>query len=264
MSFLCLSLAASSLCRWVIRPTAKKQLIKQQVVLSGLASAQFSADIDVLHKMHVWLDRYFPSGTLAQWNPLVVGGHTSLEFGNRLFTPLHFVESTECLPLSRDIDPSGALQRAMGKDLGHTEDNIVRYFHLSRTRPYVFPVALNVAHAFRTDVPPTLFRPGDIVQVSFTVNVFESKSSARLGLVLRSITLLDSRFAMVSALARVPLSRLRFDSKLHLRRRLPCPLLLYRSSHQRYPLAPSSDRAITGLRKMTVSIIFGKGSTILR
>ena len=186
----------------------------------------------MLHKLHVWLDRYFPSGTLARWNPLDVGGHTSLEFGNRLFTPSHLVASSECLPLGRDIDPSGALQRGMGKELAHTEDNVVRYFHLCRTRPYVFNLVSTCVHAFRIDVPSTLFRLGDIVQVSFTVNVFESKSSARLGLVLRSITLLDSRFAMVSRLVPESSRRLPLDSMLHLRRRLHRPLLLYRSSSQ--------------------------------
>ena len=112
-------------------------MIKQHVVLSGFASEQFTVEIDVLQKLRVWLDRFFPPGTLTQWTPAVVEGHNALEFGNRLFTPSHLVDPSECLPISSAIDPSGTLQNAVGKDLAHTEDNVVRYFHMFQTQPFV-------------------------------------------------------------------------------------------------------------------------------
>lgn len=67
-------------------------MIKQHVVLSGFASEHFTAEIDVLQKLRIWLDWFFPPGTLTQWMPAVVEGRNTLEFGNRLFTPSHLVQ----------------------------------------------------------------------------------------------------------------------------------------------------------------------------
>ena len=90
-------------------------MIRQHVVLSGFASEHLTVEIDVLQKLRVWLDRFFPPGTLTQWTPAVVEGHNALEFGHRLFTPSHLVDPLECLPISSTIDPSGTLQNAVGK-----------------------------------------------------------------------------------------------------------------------------------------------------
>ena len=60
-------------------------------------------------------------------------GHPCIEFANWVFTSVSFVPGAKHIPFSDFKDPSGAMERARGKDIVRTFDNIVHYYSFKST-----------------------------------------------------------------------------------------------------------------------------------
>ena len=178
---------------------AKKQMLQQNISVTGFDTAIFLKELEVIDKINVWLDRHFQAGALARWVDKHDGGTVSLDIGNRIFTPSRLTAVEDRAAFSPDVDPYGSLAKLAGDEFVHAADNEVNYYRLFCNQPYV----LNFSFADMLiigsyPVAPTLYRCGDVVQVNLTVNIFPTKTSARMGFVLRSVTLMESRFTMVS------------------------------------------------------------------
>jgi hypothetical protein len=142
-----------------------------------------------------------------------LGNHTTLEMGNRYFTPIKNNQNSEPLILSSEIDPHGYMAKAAAGRYVHCEENVVRYYTKEKINKnhyryffyfYFFTekvLTLELLISF-IETNPSHFRVGDIVEVevSFLLVPFGPIRDGyfKSSMVLRGIALLDETVTQVS------------------------------------------------------------------
>ncbi|TFK57741.1 hypothetical protein BDN72DRAFT_866524, partial [Pluteus cervinus] len=170
-------------------PHNKAQFLTQSVTLSGLGTPTFEESLSALTKMYTVFCRQFPEGRVL---PLptaesCIGVGESLTFSNRYFTKRAEGPHMRAISFSSIIDPKKYLTRMLSSTLIHTEENEVQYFtrYADMARQYKYLPAV-----------PQQFRLGDIVEVQFSLVVYQMRTQYYVVKpMLYSIALLDGRYA---------------------------------------------------------------------
>jgi len=103
--------------------------MRQSVTLTGLSSPKFNDALVSAHAIDDMFRLLVVDGIMEAWVPLTFQGHTSIDIGNRYFTPSQQVlQHDHQVPFSPVVDPDHILSTAMGNEFVHTEDNEVEYY----------------------------------------------------------------------------------------------------------------------------------------
>ncbi|KAK7054464.1 hypothetical protein VNI00_003662 [Paramarasmius palmivorus] len=172
--------------------------IQQRVVITGLDQPTFLSAIEGLNRVNMFLRRHIREDTLPEIHSNA-GDHYTIEVTNRYFTSQRFAANETHVPFPESVDPKGHLERLKTATFIHTTENDVSYYE--RT------VSDNGKQKFK-EIDPSRFRAGDIVEIQLTLTLAETQSKSnsvrqtkenetkyKTRLVLRGITMLDSRFS---------------------------------------------------------------------
>jgi len=103
--------------------------MRQSVTLTGLSSPEFNDALVSAHAIEDMFQQLVVKGTMEAWVPSTFQGHTSIDIGNRYFTPCQQpLQPDNQVPFSMVVDPDHILSMAMGNEFIHTEDNEVEYY----------------------------------------------------------------------------------------------------------------------------------------
>lgn len=69
---------------------------------------------------------------MQSWQPSAHGRFIAIDVGNRYFTRRQDASNEESINFDPAVDPKGVLQRLMGDDLVHLEENRVEYYELHK------------------------------------------------------------------------------------------------------------------------------------
>ncbi|TFK59963.1 hypothetical protein BDN72DRAFT_724233, partial [Pluteus cervinus] len=178
-------------------PRNKAQYLTQSVTISGLGTSTFEDSITALNEMYTVFSRQFPEGRLMplQSNSSNWGLGRSLVLSNRYFTKRSEGPQMKSVPFPAAVDPRKILTRYLTSSLIHTEENDVQYF-----------VLLTVIR-YHSSTPQN-FRVGDIVEVQFSLVVYQMRTEHYvLKPMLYSLALLDAKYANVTQPSSRPLKR---------------------------------------------------------
>ncbi|TFK60824.1 hypothetical protein BDN72DRAFT_778922 [Pluteus cervinus] len=172
--------------------SSKPHLLQQSVTLTGLGTESFESSIEALIKIHNVLSHEFPEGKLTAWQPATTGWTSGrgLTLTNRYFTNRSEGSGMQNVPFSTDVDPKGVLTKMLNNKLIHTKENEVKHY----TR------YSDLGNNFRyLKSKPQFFRVGDIVEIQFSLVVFQMRTEQYiLKPMLYSIALLDGQYGNVS------------------------------------------------------------------
>ena len=189
------------------RDPNKRIHAKQSIVITGLGSPFFESYLDATTHIHHLFSRNITTGSLETWQPDSFEGCAALSLGNCYYTNRHDQGASEDLPFSADMDPHGILERGKAQQLVHLTENQIRYYELKQSSAgdlYVSSLLLVQVPWLQFDlrykrVAPTKFREGDLIEAQVSFNAVVTRGNKhRLFMVLRAITLLDSKAVMVS------------------------------------------------------------------
>ncbi|TFK60330.1 hypothetical protein BDN72DRAFT_905057 [Pluteus cervinus] len=163
--------------------------VPQSVTLSGLGTPTFEESLSALTEMYTVFCRQFPEGRVLPLptaeSCIGIGG--SLTFSNRHFTKRAEGPHMKAIPFSSLVDPKKYLTRMLSSTLIHTEENEVQYFtrYSDMGQNYKYLPA-----------GPQQFRLGDIVEVQFSLVVYQMRTQYYIVKpMLYSIALLDGKYA---------------------------------------------------------------------
>ncbi|KZT21441.1 hypothetical protein NEOLEDRAFT_1181765 [Neolentinus lepideus HHB14362 ss-1] len=128
--------------------------------------------------------RSFKDGVLIQWEPIDADVRPTLSVGNKFFTSTRFTNRNNAIPFDKVVDPRGILEKLQDENFIHTDDNKVTYYKV---------IVDETGKLQYITMDPAAFRTGDIAEVEFSIITVPQKERYRMGLVLRSITLLDAQ-----------------------------------------------------------------------
>ncbi|TFK58007.1 hypothetical protein BDN72DRAFT_782633, partial [Pluteus cervinus] len=174
-------------------PRNKAQYLTQSITLSGLGTLTFEESMTALSEAYTVFSRQFPEGRLMplQCNPSSWGLGKSLVLSNRYFTKRSEGPQMKSIPFPAAVDPRKILTKYLTSTLIHTEENDVQY--------YVRHSDLGRNHKYHIAAPQN-FRIGDIVEVQFSLVVYQMRTEHYvLKPMLYSLALLDAKFANVSS-----------------------------------------------------------------
>lgn len=97
-------------------------------MLTGLSSPLFDEAIASVQEIQDMFRRTTIEGTMEEWTPSVFQKHTSIDIGNRYFTPRQYALQDQQIAFSAIIDPDHILSDAMGDNFVHVEDNHVEFY----------------------------------------------------------------------------------------------------------------------------------------
>ncbi|KAF8646078.1 hypothetical protein AX16_007401 [Volvariella volvacea WC 439] len=174
-------------------PKTKYPMLQQTVELTRLGVLA----MEMFGSFH----RAVPESKLLAWE----GTSCSLSSGRTIsFLNRYFTHTSECkglrpIPFSPEVDPRGILGCALSSSLIHTSDNEVEYLELiskSRQEP---------KYALKH---PSTFRPGDIVEVEFSLVAYKSRDdSYMIKPMLYSLVLLDGKVADQMAILKASVAK---------------------------------------------------------
>ncbi|TFK62689.1 hypothetical protein BDN72DRAFT_776823 [Pluteus cervinus] len=170
-------------------PNNKAHFMTQSVTLSGLGTPTFEESLSALTEMYTVFCRQFPEGRVLPLptaeSCIGIGG--SLTFSNRHFTKRAEGPHMKAVPFSSLVDPKKYLTRMLSSTLIHTEENEVQYFtrYSDMGQNYKYLPA-----------GPQQFRLGDIVEVQFSMVVYQMRTQYYVVKpMLYSVALLDGKYA---------------------------------------------------------------------
>lgn len=98
-------------------------------MLTGLSSPKFNDGVQSMHAIEdIFRRQAALDGNLEVWVSSAFQGHSSIDVGNRYFTPRQHALQDRQISFSTTIDPDNILSEAMGEEFVHTEDNEVEYY----------------------------------------------------------------------------------------------------------------------------------------
>ncbi|KZT23147.1 hypothetical protein NEOLEDRAFT_1070042, partial [Neolentinus lepideus HHB14362 ss-1] len=173
-----------------IRPKQnfKKGFLQQSVQLTGYSNPEFQKNIDGLNLIARHIGRSFKEGVLLKWEPIDGDVRPTLSIMNKYFTSTRFTQKNNTVPFDKVVDPRGILTKLQDEKFIHTEDNQVTYYKV---------IVADNGRLQYTNMDPAAFRTGDIAEVEFSIIAVPQQERYRMGLVLRSITLLDAQHTEV-------------------------------------------------------------------
>ncbi|KZV90029.1 hypothetical protein EXIGLDRAFT_771232 [Exidia glandulosa HHB12029] len=167
----------------------KLAYLQQFVLLDGLDSSRYEHENWALQDVADTLFENAPMRIDDARNPT---RSTLTPLGNRLFVPRDDVHPQTTVEITESMDPKGTLRRrAADAGLVHTHDNMVSF--LKRTSKGHVTVA------------PASFRPGDIVEVHFSIALFRTSNDKLVPkLILRAIVSVSATFTNRAARFTLP------------------------------------------------------------
>ncbi|KAK7040137.1 hypothetical protein VNI00_009943 [Paramarasmius palmivorus] len=195
----------------IMRPFGKNtsaRNIQQRIIITGLDQPTFLQSIQGINRVNAMLRKHIREETIPDVHTYV-GDYHAIEISNRYFTSRRFAGNETHVPFSTDIDPKGHLEQMKTDNFIHSTENDVAYYERrhdtsGRTRHVEFDT-----------IPPSRLRVGDIVEVQLTLAVVETQGKGlgkrdnagshqyKTRLVLRGITLMDSRFSEESRVSTI-------------------------------------------------------------
>jgi hypothetical protein len=98
------------------------------LTITGLGTATFEEAIRSAFGLHERFQRQFPHGKLENWETSAYKDFYALELSNRYLTPRRDAPLAEHIPFSKEVDPLGFLEDAVGGDFFHSQENEVQYY----------------------------------------------------------------------------------------------------------------------------------------
>ena len=115
------------------RPERKTQpFIRQSLKITGLGTPGFESSIENIQRLGQIIARQVPEGTMEQFTPCFVMGHSALDVGTRYFTSRKDDPIGPAAPFDCTIDPKGILASMADDRYFHGIDNIVEYYAASK------------------------------------------------------------------------------------------------------------------------------------
>jgi hypothetical protein len=98
------------------------------VAVTGLGSPTFGIAVESLAKIHAFYSRFVPENKL-QANSIIDSykEFTSIELSNRYFSSKKEAPNELHIPFTKELDPKGILERAMGTQFIRSKQNVVKY-----------------------------------------------------------------------------------------------------------------------------------------
>ena len=118
---------------------------KQSIVLTGLGSTAFDANVNAIMEIHSYLSDNLPVGVLQSWQPKRESDYACLEFSNRYMTKLADATGFSEVALGQYVDPNNVIKNTLVEGR-HTEDNVVLYFERVGAEETQY-VVLSAGHA---------------------------------------------------------------------------------------------------------------------
>ncbi|KZV94297.1 hypothetical protein EXIGLDRAFT_767253 [Exidia glandulosa HHB12029] len=163
--------------------TEKVAYIQQFLILDGLLSDRYNTEIWALQDITDTLKETAPMKIDDDRNPTYA---THLQVGTRMFVPRDDEHEQATTAISNLMDPNRKLRGCADEaGLVHTPMNSVEF--LKRTNSeYV-------------NLSPMSFKPGDIVEVHFSLALFKTSRNTLIPkLMLRSVASVDTAFTMLA------------------------------------------------------------------
>lgn len=115
------------------RKLNRRLFMRQSVMLTGLSSSTFDEALDSVCTIQDMFRQYMIDGTMEDWAPSIFQEHSSIDVGNRYFTPHQNALLHRQISFDPVVDPDNILTAAMadGKFV-HVEDNQVEYYEAYR------------------------------------------------------------------------------------------------------------------------------------
>ncbi|THU79414.1 hypothetical protein K435DRAFT_697816, partial [Dendrothele bispora CBS 962.96] len=163
--------------------------LRQHVGITGLGLSYMTRAIENLHQIFASFQRTLNQEELTPWT----GDNSYQPFEGvtancRYFTAGTNASTRQSIPFQKDVDPEGVLQQMLRDGIVHTEENAVLYMKASKSGP-------NLKYS---DISPSSFSIGDIVEIQFTVmSIRQKEGNYKMITVLKSLTVLDDSVSMV-------------------------------------------------------------------
>ncbi|TFK59782.1 hypothetical protein BDN72DRAFT_864879 [Pluteus cervinus] len=175
-------------------PRNKAQFLHQSITLNGLGTPTFNESLDALRAMYPMFCRQFPEGRLTA---TFMSG-TNLTFSNRFFTKRSEAGQLGSVPFERSVDPKNVLAQMLNSTLIHTEENQVKYYIRQHDMGNIFKYL---------PAEPQTFRVGDIVEVQFSLVVYQMRAEHyTCKPMLYSVALLNAKYGNDLAMQHSPMA----------------------------------------------------------
>jgi len=107
-------------------PNHKAKFLRQSAKITGLGIAEFKQLLSNVAAVHATFKRVLGDVLLETDIHSEYGEYLAIDVANRYFTPK--ASAQDIRPLTKEVDPHGALSKAAGTAYVHTEENKVYYF----------------------------------------------------------------------------------------------------------------------------------------
>lgn len=189
---------------------SRPRFLRQGLSLTGLGDQAFDEIVTKIARAHGLFKRSLGDQLLDSSVFSAFKDFNTVDMGNRYFTSRSEAANDDIVKMESDVDPLGILQKAAGGDLVHCEDNQVLYFEkqirkelsdYEYVKHYLSRPTLTIYYRFKK-VSPAIFQIGDLVEVQVSMVALPQRGAkAKASLILRSISLMDSRFSQVNRYA---------------------------------------------------------------
>jgi hypothetical protein len=104
--------------------------MRQSITLTALGAPNLQDCIKSIVAIQHTFSRLLPPDSMEDWVPAVFDGHAAINMDNRYFTDRHDMMDNESIAFNTSIDPDRILEKALGTDFVHMNENKVKYFEL--------------------------------------------------------------------------------------------------------------------------------------
>ncbi|KAF5353590.1 hypothetical protein D9758_013781 [Tetrapyrgos nigripes] len=169
--------------------------LRQHIGILGLGLPYMNTSINKFHLLFAKFQRALNGHTLNPWVPdnSFGSGHVGITASCRYFTVGQNALGKQNVPFQDGVDPDQVLQSFLKDGVAHTEENDMLYMKASKP-----------GNKWRyTDVQPSAFTIGDIVEIQFTViAVRQHNDTYKMIMILKSILLLNDSVSTAATIAR--------------------------------------------------------------
>lgn len=102
--------------------------LRQSISITGLGSQAFEAVCSALPKVHARFSHYIPAGKLQPLTAIErYRDSLTIEMSNCYLSTRRKDHNEVHIPFTKDIDPKGALSRAVGNQYICSKQNVIQY-----------------------------------------------------------------------------------------------------------------------------------------
>ncbi|THU94769.1 hypothetical protein K435DRAFT_667775, partial [Dendrothele bispora CBS 962.96] len=166
--------------------------LRQHIGITGLGLAYMSQAIEHFHQLYAKFERGLASEEIDAWHADQSYKYEGITANSHYFTVGANAAGRQSIPFQDGVDPEGILRRLLGDGTVHTEENSVLYMKATNTGQSKWRYS---------DLSPSNFSIGDIVEIQFTVMAIRKREgNYKMVIALRSLTLLDDSISLVRSL----------------------------------------------------------------